>query len=142
MLTATFFQRRFFRGAFTLYKYIYCGIPTGSCRRNRYICQQGSAYGADIFTPHLPQAASSPQAPQGEDNRVRRKTQQRTNVTRGTRGFLRSPEPGNRKTQQRTTGLRSSYGFHQCPEPGNRNNRIRRCSNSPLKILNCGENVI
>ena len=27
-----------------------------------------SAYGADIFTPHLPQAASSPQAPQGEDN--------------------------------------------------------------------------
>jgi len=26
-----------------------------------------SAYGADIFTPHLPQAASSPQAPQGED---------------------------------------------------------------------------
>ncbi|MBS5689638.1 MAG: hypothetical protein KHW95_05230 [Firmicutes bacterium] len=24
-----------------------------------------SAYGADIITPHLPQAASSPQAPQG-----------------------------------------------------------------------------
>ena len=116
-----------------MYKYIYCGIPTGSCRRNRYICQQGSAYGADIFTPHLPQAASSPQATQGEDNRVRRKTQQRTDVWRGTRGFLRSPEPGNRKTQQRTTGLRSSYGFHQCPEPGNRNNRIRRCSNSLKK---------
>ena len=37
------------------------------CRRNRYICQQSSAYGADIITPHLPQAASSPQAPQGED---------------------------------------------------------------------------
>ena len=120
----------------------FCGIPTGSCRQNRYIWKQCSAYGADLFTPHLPQAASSPQAPQGEDNRVRRKTQQRTDVWRGTRGFLRSPEPGNRKTQQRTTGLRSSYGFHQCPEPGNRNNRIRRCSNSPLKILNCGENVI
>ena len=29
-----------------------------------------SAYGADIITPHLPQAASSPQAPQGEDNWV------------------------------------------------------------------------
>ena len=25
-------------------------------RQNRYICQQCSAYGADIITPHLPQA--------------------------------------------------------------------------------------
>ena len=40
-----------------------------SCRQNRYILQQSSAYGADLFTPHLPQAASSPQAPQGEDKR-------------------------------------------------------------------------
>ena len=32
--------------------------------------KQCSAYGADIITPHLPQAASSPQAPQGEDNWV------------------------------------------------------------------------
>jgi hypothetical protein len=38
-------------------------------RQNRYILQQSSAYGADLFTPHLPQAASSPQAPQGEDKR-------------------------------------------------------------------------
>ena len=37
------------------------------CRLSRYILKQSSAYGADLFTPHLPQAASSPQAPQGED---------------------------------------------------------------------------
>ena len=37
-------------------------------RQNRYILKQCSAYGVDIITPHLPQAASSPQAPQGEDN--------------------------------------------------------------------------
>ena len=40
------------------------------------------AYGADLFTPHLPQAASSPQAPQGEDNWVRCKIKHRTFVTR------------------------------------------------------------
>ena len=38
-----------------------------------------SAYGADIITPHLPQAASSPQ---GEDNWVRCKIKHRTFVTR------------------------------------------------------------
>ena len=52
------------------------------CWQNRYILKQCSAYGADIITPHLPQAASSPQAPQGEDNWVHRKTQHRTNVAR------------------------------------------------------------
>ena len=64
------------------------------CRQNRYILKQCSAYGADIITPHLPQAASSPQAPQGEDNGVRC------------------------KIQLRTTGLRSRYGFHHYFEPG------------------------
>ena len=59
-------------------------------RINPFPTQQSSAYGADIITPHLPQAASSPQAPQGEDNRVRCKIQQRTNVARGTHGFARS----------------------------------------------------
>ena len=67
------------------------------CRQNRYILKQSSAYGADILTPHLPQAASSPQAPQGEDNWVRPKTQHRTNATRGNHGFLRSLEPGHQR---------------------------------------------
>ena len=100
-----------------MYKYIYCGIPTGNCqlnhhsgtdksvpysygfwcRQNRYILKQCSAYGADIITPHLPQAASSPQAPQGEDIWVRCKIQQCTHIARGTHGFIRSLEPGNQR---------------------------------------------
>ena len=64
------------------------------CRQNRYILKQSSAYGADIITPHLPQAASSPQAPQGEDNGVRCKIQQRTYVARQFPGFVGSLEPG------------------------------------------------
>ena len=56
-----------------------------------------SAYGADIITPHLPQAASSPQAPQGEDNWVRCKFC--TNIAqshgvRGNYGFLRTLDTG------------------------------------------------
>ena len=69
-------------------------------RQNRYICQQSSAYGADLFTPHLPQAASSPQAPQGEDNGVRRKfctNIAQPNVARGNCGFHRSLEPGHQR---------------------------------------------
>ena len=75
-------------------RYGYCVSPTGGCRQNRYILKQCSAYGADIITPHLPQAASSPQAPQGEDNWVRCKIQQRTYVARQFPGFVGSLEPG------------------------------------------------
>ena len=53
--------------------------------------------GKDLITPHLPQAASSPQAPQGEDNEVRRKFC--TNIAqshgvRGNYGFLRTFDTG------------------------------------------------
>ena len=37
------------------------------------------------------------------------------------------------KTKHCTTGSRCSYGLFQCSEPGHRKNRIRRCSNAPLK---------
>ena len=37
-------------------RYGYCVSPTGGYRQNRYILKQCSAYGADIITPHLPQA--------------------------------------------------------------------------------------
>ena len=66
-------------------------------RQNRYILQQSSAYGADLFTPHLPQAASSPQAPQGEDNWVRRKfctNIAQSNVARGNYGLFKCSESG------------------------------------------------
>jgi hypothetical protein len=64
-------------------------------RQNRYILQQSSAYGADLFTPHLPQAASSPQAPQGEDKRwCGAKIKHRTNVWRGSHGFLCTLDTG------------------------------------------------
>ena len=98
-----------------------------------------SAYGADIITPHLPQAASSPQAPQGEDNWVRPKTQHRTNATRGNHGFLCTLDTGQPEicvsvqTQCASKKARGNYGFLRSLEPGYRNMRIRRCGNAPLK---------
>ena len=59
---------------------------------------------------HRPSLLPSPQAPQGEDNGVRCKIQQRTCVTRG------------------------SHGFARALEPGSRNHRIRSSPNAPPKI--------
>jgi hypothetical protein len=63
---------------------------------------------------------------------VRRKTQQRTDVTRGKNGFLRNFDTGQ---QNRLPHLRYAkrYGFHQCSEPGTGNKRIRSCVKAPLK---------
>ena len=99
-------------GVFTLCRYIICVSPTGGCRQNRYILQQSSAYGADLFTPHLPQAASSPQAPQGEDNGVQ--TKFCTNIAQS--NVWRNVTV--------STGV---------PNRAARDTYIRRCGESPLK---------
>ena len=46
--------------------------------------------------------------------------------------------PGYRKVQCRTCVTRGSHGFLRTLEPGHRNMRIRRCVNSPLKLLCSG----
>ena len=125
-------------------------------RQNRYICQQCSAYGADIITPHLPQAASSPQAPQGEDNGVRCKIQRRTTGLRSRYGFLNYSEPGNKIlcrihvarsatvstiVSNRATAKRSNALMWRVadtvssivPNRATRDNRIRSCVNALLK---------
>ena len=153
------------------YRYIYCGIPTGGCRRNR---NERAANGrpffdnvavstADLITPHpSPKVTPSPQAPQGEDNGLRRETQHRTRVTRnntvssatstpgdrkvqrrtcvtrGSHGFLRNLDTGHRKVQRRTCVTRGSHGFLRTLEPGHRNMRIRSSLNAPLKLLCSG----
>ena len=89
-----------------IYVFVQC-----KCASKKAPLKKCSAYGADIITPHLPQAASSPQAPQGEDNGVHRKTQHRTNVARN---VTVSTIVSNRAT---------------------RDNRIRSCVNSLLKSL-------
>ena len=126
-------------------------------RQNRYICQQCSACGADIITPHLPQAASSPQAPQGEDNWVRCKIQRRTTGLRSRYGFLNYSEPGNKIlcrtnvaqnstvstiVSNRATAKRSNALMWRVadtvssivPNRATRDICIRRCAKSPLKI--------
>ena len=126
------------------------------CRQNRYILKQCSAYGADIITPHLPQAASSPQAPQGEDNWVRCKIQRRTTGLRSRYGFLNYSEPGNKIlcrihvarsatvstiVSNRATAKRSNALMWRVadtvssivPNRATRDNRIRSCVNAPLK---------
>ena len=74
-------------------------------RINPFPTQQCSAYGADIITPHLPQAASSPQAPQGEDNWVQ--TKFCTNIAQ-------------------SNVARGNYGLFKCSESGHCNRRIRK----------------
>ena len=150
------------------YRYGYCGCPTGGCRQNRYIWKQCSAYGADIITPHLPQAASSPQAPQGEDTGVQTKFCTNIAQSPGMRNAMvysnvpnrdtgkfsaalalreattvssATSTPGYRKVQCRTCVTRGSHGFLRTLEPGHRNMRIRRCVNSPLKLLCSGGRV-
>ena len=125
-------------------------------RQNRYIWKQCSACGADIITPHLPQAASSPQAPQGEDNWVRCKIQRRTTGLRSRYGFLNYSEPGNKIlcrtnvaqnstvstiVSNRATAKRSNALMWRVadtvssivPNRATRDNRIRSCVNAPLK---------
>ena len=134
------FLEAFFSGAITLYRYGFCGIPTGNCRRNRYILQQSSAYGADIITPHLPQAASSPQAPQGED-KWGAPQKLNTVLTYGGSFPVSSvtSTPGSRNMRigscvKAPLKKRGSYGLFHYLEPGYRNNRIRSGPNAPLKI--------
>ena len=137
-------------------RYGYCVSPTGGYRQNRYILKQCSAYGADIITPHLPQAASSPQAPQGEDNWVRCKIQRRTTGLRSRYGFLNYSEPGNkilcrtnvaqnstvstivsnRATAKRSNALMWRVAVTVSSVVPNRATRdicIGRCVNAPLK---------
>ena len=116
-----------------------------------------SAYGADIITPHLPQAvfqrrvstdtdtvfaSARPESAdktitRGTDKsvpyKVRCKTQQRTNVWReATTVSSVTSTPGN-KTLCRTNVARGTHGFAGSFEPGSRNMRIRSCVNAPLK---------
>ena len=111
-------------------------------RQNRYILQQSSAYGADLFTPHLPQAASSPQAPQGED-KWGAPQKLNTVLTYGGSFPVSSvtSTPGSRNMRigscvKAPLKKRGSYGLFHYLEPGYRNNRIRSCPNSPLKRKN------
>ena len=90
------------------YRYGYCGIPTGGCRQNnneraaigRPFFDNVAVSTADLITPHpSPKVTPSPQAPQGEDNGVRRKfctNIAQPNVARGNCGFHRTLEPGYR----------------------------------------------
>ena len=102
------------------YRYIYCGIPTGECRQNnneraangRPFFDNVAVSTADLITPHpSPKVTPSPQAPQGEDNGLRRETQHRTCVTRNNTVSAAPSTPGYRKVQRCTCVTRGSHGF-------------------------------
>ena len=91
-----------------------------------FIIHWGRSQTAPLFLP-------SPQAPQGEANVVRCKTQRRTCVTRN---VTVSTSPSNRTTPNFSGVLPACVAVtvSTAPStPGNRNMRIRRCPNAPLK---------
>ena len=125
------------------YRYIYCGIPTGGCRQNnneraaigRPFFDNVAVSTADLITPHpSPKVTPSPQAPQGEDNGLRRETQHRTRVTQNNTVSAAPSTPGTGKFSA-ALALRETTRFPPRLRHRDTGNKcIRRCAKSPLKI--------
>ena len=102
-------------------------------RQNRYICQQCSAYGADIITPHLPQAVFQRRVSTDTDTvfaSARPESADKT-ITRGTDKSV--PYKVRSKTQQRTCVTRSDMVSSIVSTPGYQRYAYQCKLNSPLK---------
>ena len=94
-----------------------------------------SAYGADLFTPHLPQAVFQRRVSTDTDTvfaSARPESADKT-ITRGTDKSV--PYKVRRKIQRRTCVTRNAMVSTIVPNRDTRDNRIRRCGKSPLKTL-------
>ena len=103
----------YFRGAFTSYQHIFCVSPTGEC------CGNHKKTG-DQWSPLRPRSVLKPIRRGGHCPPVYH-------------GFCRIPLAPLRKGSCQRQLTEGSHGFHRSPEPGCRNHRIRNSVRAPTK---------